>query len=132
MECNRDEAIRSKEMAERKYKVNDFAGARKLALKAKALFDLEGIDQMIVALDVHLRSMTEFEGETDWYGILEVSTWADEETIRKQYKKLALQTHPDKNSFVGADSAFNLISDAWNVLSDKNKRILHDRSAQSS
>uniref|UniRef100_A0A453GD57 J domain-containing protein n=3 Tax=Aegilops tauschii subsp. strangulata TaxID=200361 RepID=A0A453GD57_AEGTS len=127
MECNKDEAIRSKEMAERKYKVNDFAGARKFALKAKGLFDLEGIDQMIVALDVHLRSLKKFEGENDWYGILEVSTWADEETIRKQYKKLALQTHPDKNSFVGADSAFNLISDAWNVLSDKNKRILHDQ-----
>ena len=78
MECNRDEAIRSKEMAERKYKVNDFVGARKLALKAKALFDLEGLDQMIVALDVHLRSLKKFEGENDWYGILEVSTWADE------------------------------------------------------
>ncbi|KAM0863872.1 hypothetical protein ACQ4PT_044296 [Festuca glaucescens] len=126
MECNRDDAIRSKEVAERKLKENDFAGAKKFALKAKALFELEGIDQMILALDVHLKAQTKFEGEHDWYGILEVSTLADEETIRKQYKKLALQTHPDKNRFIGADGAFKLISDAWNALSDKNKRILHD------
>ncbi|XP_051227857.1 uncharacterized protein [Lolium perenne] len=126
MECNRDDAIRSKEVAERKFKENDFAGAKKFALKAKALFELEGIDQMILALDVHLKAQTKFEGEHDWYGILEVSTFADEETIRKQYKKLALQTHPDKNRFIGADGAFKLISDAWNALSDKNKRILHD------
>uniref|UniRef100_A0ACD5XF87 Uncharacterized protein n=1 Tax=Avena sativa TaxID=4498 RepID=A0ACD5XF87_AVESA len=126
MECNRDDAIRSKEIAERKFKENDFAGAKKFALKAKALFELEGIDQMILALDVHLKAQTKFDGEHDWYGILQVSTSADEDTIRKQYKKLALQTHPDKNRFIGADGAFKLISDAWNVLSDKNKRILHD------
>ncbi|CAM0884422.1 unnamed protein product [Alopecurus aequalis] len=126
MECNRDDAVRSKEIAERKFKENDFAGAKKFALKAKALFELEAIDQMILALDVHLKAQTKFGGEHDWYGILEVSDKADHEAIRKQYKKLALQTHPDKNSFIGADGAFKLIRDAWNTLSDKNKRILYD------
>ena len=127
MECNRDDAVRSKDIAEAKFRENDIAGAKKFALKAKALFEpLEGIDQMIVALDVHVRAQTKIAGENDWYGILEVPPMADEEAIKKKYKKLAFQTHPDKNSSVCAKAAFNLISDAWNVLSDNAKRMVHD------
>ncbi|CAD6228416.1 unnamed protein product [Miscanthus lutarioriparius] len=127
MECNRDDAVRSKDIAETKFMENDIAGAKKFALKAKALFEpLEGIDQMIVALDVHVRAQTKIAGENDWYGILEVPPMADEEAIKKKYKKLAFQTHPDKNSSVCAKAAFNLISDAWNVLSDNAKRMVHD------
>ncbi|XP_062230028.1 uncharacterized protein LOC133927575 isoform X2 [Phragmites australis] len=128
MECNKDDAVRSKEIAERKFRENDIVGAEKFALKAKALCKpLEGIDQMILTLDVHLRAQTKIGGENDWYGILEVSPLADYEAIKKQYKKLALQTHPDKNSSICADGAFNLISDAWSVLSDATKRMAYDQ-----
>lgn len=127
MECNRDDAVRSKDIAETKFRENDITGAKKFALKAKALFEtLEGIDQMIVALDVHVRAQTKIAGENDWYGILEVPPMADEEAIKKKYKKLAFQTHPDKNSSVCAKAAFNLISDAWNVLSNTAKRTVYD------
>ncbi|XP_062208720.1 uncharacterized protein LOC133910224 [Phragmites australis] len=128
MECNKDDAIRSKEIAERKFRENDIAGAKKFALKAKALFKpLEGIDQMLLNLDVLLRAQTKIGGENDWYGILEVSPLVDEEAIKKQYKKLALQTHPDKNSSICADDTFNIISDAWSVLSDTTKRMAYDQ-----
>ncbi|OEL15650.1 hypothetical protein BAE44_0023332 [Dichanthelium oligosanthes] len=128
MECNRDDAARSKDIAERKFRENDLAGAKKFALKARALFKpLEGIDQMMVALDVHIRAQKKIGGENDWYGILEVSPLADEEAIKKRYKNLALQTHPDKNSSICAEAAFNLISDAWSVLSDTAKRMVYDR-----
>lgn len=128
MECNRDDAVRSMGIAERKFKENDIAGAMKFALKAKALFGpLEGIDQMIAALRVHIRAQTKIGGDNDWYGILEVSPLADEEAIKKKYKKLAFQTHPDKNSSVCAEDAFNLISDAWHVLSDTAKRMVYDQ-----
>ncbi|KAK3166363.1 hypothetical protein QOZ80_1AG0044840 [Eleusine coracana subsp. coracana] len=128
MECNKDDAVRSKEIAERKFRENDIAGAKKFALKAKALFKpLEGIDQMISALDVHIRGQTKTGEENDWYGILEVSPLADEETIKKQYKKLVLRIHPDKNSSICADGAFKLITDAWTVLSDTSKRIAYDQ-----
>ncbi|KAJ1286878.1 hypothetical protein BS78_03G385800 [Paspalum vaginatum] len=127
MECNRDDAARSKGVAERKFRENDIAGAMKFARKARGLFaPLEGIDEMIVALDVHIRAQKKIGGDNDWYGILEVSPLADEEVIKKQYKKLALQTHPDKNSSICAEDAFNLISDAWSVLSDTTKRMAHD------
>ncbi|KAF8648620.1 hypothetical protein HU200_064665 [Digitaria exilis] len=128
MECNRDDAVRSKDIAERKFRENDIAGALKFALKARALFKpLEGIDQMIAALNVHIRAQKKVGGENDWYEILELPPLADEDAIKKQYKKLAFQTHPDKNNSVCAEAAFNLISDAWTVLSDTAKRIVYDR-----
>ncbi|KAK7293530.1 hypothetical protein RJT34_16398 [Clitoria ternatea] len=55
----------------------------------------------------------------DWYGILGVNPFADEETVRKQYRKLALTLHPDKNKSLGAEGAFRLVSEAWSSLSEK-------------
>ncbi|ONK72021.1 uncharacterized protein A4U43_C04F14820 [Asparagus officinalis] len=127
MECNRDEALRAKEIAERKFQANDLGGAKKFALKAQNLYPpLDGIDQMISTLNVHLSSIARFDGEKDWYAILSSDPSADEETVRKQYRKLALLFHPDKNKSIGAEGAFKLISEAWSVLSDKSKRTLYD------
>jgi hypothetical protein len=71
MECNKDDTVRSKKIAERKFRENDIAGAKKFALNAKALFKtLEGIDQVISALDVHIRGQIKIGEENDWYRIL--------------------------------------------------------------
>eukprot|EP00249_Psilotum_nudum_P022264 c28445_g1_i1 orf=194-2638(+) len=123
MECNKDEAIRSKEIAEGKFLQHDLAGAKKFALKARQLFpELDGLPQLLAVLDVHILA----QQDTNWYGILQVDPTADGATIRKQYRKLALLLHPDKNKAVGAEAAFKLISEAWGVLSDNSKRALHD------
>ncbi|CAD5195740.1 unnamed protein product [Musa acuminata subsp. malaccensis] len=128
MECNKDEALRAKEIAEKKFLERDLNGAKKFALKAQNLFPaLEGICQMIATLDVYLASEEIAVGEKDWYAILSLSVSANEDTVKKQYRKLALQLHPDKNRSVGAEGAFKLISEAWSVLSDKSRRILYDR-----
>jgi curved DNA-binding protein CbpA len=82
---------------------------------------------MISTLDVHLASESKIDGESDWYRILSLTTWADEEEVKKQYRKLALQLHPDKNKSVGAEAAFKLISEAWSVLSDKSRKMLYDQ-----
>ena len=63
----------------------------------------------------------------DWYGILGVYPYADEETVRKQYRKLALNLHPDKNKSPGAEGAFKLVSEAWSLLSDKVKRLAYNQ-----
>ncbi|KAG1331435.1 hypothetical protein COCNU_02G014030 [Cocos nucifera] len=127
MECNRDEALRAKEIAERKFSAKDIVGAKKFALKAQNLFpSLEGINQMIATFDVYLAAQVKVNGESDWYAILCVNASADEETVKKQYRKLALQLHPDKNKSIGAEGAFKLISEAWSVLSDKNRKIMYD------
>ncbi|XVF66296.1 hypothetical protein PTKIN_Ptkin10aG0023900 [Pterospermum kingtungense] len=127
MECNKEEAIRAKDIAEKKMQSKDFSGALKIAVKAQRLFqDLENISQMIMVCDVHCASEKRFGNDMDWYGILKVEPTADEATIKKQYRKFALQLHPDKNKFPGAEAAFKLIGDAQRTLLDQGKRSAHD------
>ncbi|KAM7484057.1 hypothetical protein LguiA_000066 [Lonicera macranthoides] len=128
MECNKDEAARAKEISEKKFLSKDIAGAKKFAAKAHYLYpDLEGISSMLATLDVYVSAENKICGQADWYGILGVNPQADDDTIRKQYRKLALTLHPDKNKSIGAEGAFKLISQAWSLLSDKVKRLSYDQ-----
>jgi hypothetical protein len=128
MECNRDEAQRAKDIAKKKFEAKDLQGAKKFALKAQALFpDLEGIAQMIATFEIYLASEVKVAGEKDWYSILSVTTAADDEMIKKQYRKLVLLLHPDKNKQVGAEGAFQIVKEAYTVLSDKTKRAVYDQ-----
>lgn len=128
MECNKEEAIRAKEIAERKMQNKDYSGARKIALKAQQLYpDLENISQLILVCDVHLSAESMVDGKVkDWYGILKIESTADEASIKKQYRKLALLLHPDKNKFAGASDAFKFIVEAHGVLIDPAKRLLYN------
>ncbi|KAI3686373.1 hypothetical protein L1987_80048 [Smallanthus sonchifolius] len=128
MECNKDEALRAKEISEAKLVEKDFVGAKKFAQKAdKLCHGLQGVSQLLVILDVYISSEKKINGESDWYGVLGVGPRADDETIRKNYKKLALFLHPDKNKSVGAEGAFKLVSQAWTLLSDKIRRKVYDQ-----
>ncbi|TVU29975.1 hypothetical protein EJB05_21574, partial [Eragrostis curvula] len=123
-----DEALRAKDAAERKFYARNVKGARRSAIKAHNLCpSLEGISQMVATLEVHLASESKIDGESDWYRILSLSASADEEEVKKQYKKLALLLHPDKNKSVGGETAFKLVSEAWSVLSDKSRKMLYDQ-----
>ncbi|XP_076956884.1 uncharacterized protein LOC143632198 [Bidens hawaiensis] len=128
MECNKDEAIRAKEIAEKKLSDKDYAGSKKFILKAQTLYPgLDGVSQMLTTLDVYIASENKVGGEVDWYGILGANPSDDDETIKKHYRKLALMLHPDKNKTVGADGAFKLLSEAWSLLSDKSKRLAYNQ-----
>ncbi|KAL5785138.1 hypothetical protein ACOSQ2_007530 [Xanthoceras sorbifolium] len=58
----------------------------------------------------------------DWYRVLGVGEDAEMNVVRKQYHKLALLLHPDKNKHPKAETAFKLISEAYTCLSDSAKR----------
>jgi len=63
----------------------------------------------------------------DYYEILGVSKSASAEEIKKAYRKLALKYHPDKNNGdKNAEAKFKEISEAYAVLSDKDKRLQYD------
>ncbi|XVE90157.1 hypothetical protein DITRI_Ditri20bG0055400 [Diplodiscus trichospermus] len=128
MECNKEEAVRAREIAEHKMQNGDFEGAKKFALKAQKLFpELENISQLLTVCDVHFYAKRKLYGsEMDWYGILQVERSADESSIKKQYRKLALLLHPDKNKFAGAEAAFKLIGEANRILSDQMSRSQYD------
>jgi len=64
----------------------------------------------------------------DFYEVLGVERTADEETIKKAYRKLARQYHPDRNpGDKAAEAKFKEVQEAYDVLGDKEKRQQYDR-----
>lgn len=125
--CNREQALRAREIALKKIESKDFFGAQKTVLKAQKLFpELENVSQLLTICSVHCAAELRVNGEMDFYGVLQVEEGADEALIKKQYRKLAVSLHPDKNCFVGAEAAFKLIAEAYSVLCDPAKRNDYD------
>ena len=68
------------------------------------------------------------EAKRDYYEILGVDRNASEDAIKKAYRKLAKKYHPDSNEGNShAEEMFKQITEAYTVLSDKEKRKLYDQ-----
>jgi molecular chaperone DnaJ len=63
----------------------------------------------------------------DYYEVLGVSRDATNEEIKKAFRKLAFEYHPDRNREDGAAEKFKEVNEAYEVLSDANKRAAYDR-----
>jgi len=70
---------------------------------------------------------TTMPGRRDYYDILGVSRNASQEEIKKAYRRLAMQYHPDRNKDPEATERFKEINEAYEVLSDPEKRMAYDR-----
>ena len=66
--------------------------------------------------------------ELSYYEILEITQSADKDTIKKAYRKMALKYHPDRNQGdKEAEDKFKLVNEAYEVLSNEEKRAIYDR-----
>ncbi len=64
----------------------------------------------------------------DYYATLGIERGADPETIKKAYRKLAMQFHPDRNpGDSAAEHKFKEVSEAYDILKDEQKRAAYDR-----
>ena len=65
--------------------------------------------------------------EKDYYQLLGITKTASAEEIKKAYRKLALQYHPDRNKTKEAETKFKEVTKAYEVLSDPQKRQTYDQ-----
>ncbi|MCO5564376.1 hypothetical protein L7F22_018036 [Adiantum nelumboides] len=124
MDCNKEDAIKAREVAEGKLLSEDYLGAKKFILKSQRLYpSLSGLTQMLTLVNVHISACEAGDDlSAVWHEILQVGEYADEETVRKQYRKLLLLLHPDKNKYTGAESAFKLVQCARDAF-EKGKEL---------
>jgi DnaJ-class molecular chaperone len=66
----------------------------------------------------------------DYYAVLGVPRTADEKQIKSAYRKQARKYHPDVNKDAGAEEQFKRVSEAYEVLSDSEKRAQYDKYGQ--
>lgn len=64
---------------------------------------------------------------SDFYRLLGVERGAQEDEIKKAYRRLAMQFHPDRNHEPDAEARFKEITEAYEVLRDPEKRAVYDR-----
>ncbi len=62
----------------------------------------------------------------DYYQTLGLKSGASDEDIKKAYRRLARKYHPDRNKEAGAEDKFKAVSEAYEVLHDKQKRAAYD------
>lgn len=66
----------------------------------------------------------------DYYSVLGVPRNANDEQLKKAYRKLAMEYHPDLNGDPDAHDRFKEINEAYEVLSDPHKRAYYDRTGR--
>ncbi|MDH4132896.1 MAG: DnaJ domain-containing protein, partial [Gemmatimonadota bacterium] len=64
---------------------------------------------------------------SEYYQLLGVGRDAGESEIKKAYRKLAMELHPDRNGSPDAEEKFKELTEAYEVLKDPDKRARYDR-----
>ncbi|KAF5731917.1 Chaperone DnaJ-domain superfamily protein putative isoform 1 [Tripterygium wilfordii] len=128
------EAARWLAAAEKVLASGDLHSAKSFAIRARE-FDprLDLCDRIIAVADTILCAAPRISAGRypDWYAILQLDSLTQNmELIATQYRKLALLLDPQRTRLPLVDQAFRLVSDAWLVLSNPNRKSLYDTELQ--
>lgn len=126
---SRTEAERLLGVAEKLLMARDLSGSKDFAILAQETEPLlDGSDQILAIVEVLLATEKRVNNHHDWYAILQIGRRSDDhDLVKRQYRRLALLLHPDKNKYPYADQAFRFVAGAWAVLSDPGKKSLYDK-----
>nr|CAB3492542.1 unnamed protein product [Digitaria exilis] len=119
-----EEAERAYMLAEERFVAGDLAGALRSARNSKRLFaSLPTLQNAAAAYEVHAAAAAAARGgKMSWYAVLGLRQDAavvTHEDVKRQYRRLCLVLHPDKNPSAAADGAFKLLHQAWEALSTR-------------
>lgn len=95
--------------------------------KAKPSHEEESNDRPVTPAMRALVASVRKGAKESHYAVLGVNREVDEPGLRRAFKRRALGLHPDKNCAPGAEEAFKLVSKAFEILSDKDRRAHYDR-----
>ncbi|KAL4555943.1 hypothetical protein LXL04_038577 [Taraxacum kok-saghyz] len=129
----RAEAQRWLGIAEKLLTGRDFIGAKTFAIRARESDPrLEASDQILAIADTLLAAEKRVVGSSgtqqpDYYEILQLVRFVqDTEHIADQYRQLAVTLNPHQNRFPYSDQAFQVVNDAWAVLSNPLRKSMYD------
>lgn len=96
-------------------------------MKMMKMKDLISLIMAIFIIEPLMILVTEGANKMDYYQLLGLKRTATDREIKKAFRKLAVQYHPDKNKSKDAEEKFREIADAYGVLSDPEKRKKYDQ-----
>ncbi|KAJ3314923.1 DnaJ, sub C member 18, partial [Blyttiomyces sp. JEL0837] len=74
-----------------------------------------------------IQEILNHKSKNDLYGVLGLEKGSSEADVKKGYRKMALQYHPDKCGAPGTEDAFRAINHAWAILGDPSKKERYDK-----
>ncbi|KAD3067318.1 hypothetical protein E3N88_35198 [Mikania micrantha] len=129
----RAEAQRWLGIAEKLLIGHDLVGSKTFAIRARESDPrLEAAEQILAIADTLLAAEKRVVGtngahQPDYYAILQLVRFVqDTDHIASQYRRLAVALNPHQNRFPYADQAFQLVNDAWAVLSNPMRKSMYD------
>ena len=133
-ESNKEVSFKYLERAKKIWQCGDNEEAQRLAEKAMELYPSDEAKELISKISKsketekkNQKSIERILKSNDYYEVLDISKEASEMDIKKSYRKLSKQVHPDKNKEPGATMAFQKLQKAYEVLYDKEKRRTYDQ-----
>ncbi|KAH0940279.1 hypothetical protein HID58_007740, partial [Brassica napus] len=134
---NRAEADRWLVTSEKLLASSDLHGAKSFAIRAceSDPTRAQAADYILAICDILIAGEIRVTASNlpDWYSVLRLGRLTQSpEHVATQYRRLALLLNPSVNRLPFADKAFELVSDAWRVLSDPIRKSSYDRALQPS